>query len=164
MSLSLLLGITELSYTNFKMTSSCNWNLQFVQLILDFMYCSDNFGSILLWKSCCLLFQFLFIWNSLSLAWMLNASKRTLWRAAAAMRIKKLTYNGNWTQRSRWSVMWWRWCLLFSKWRYRLNDGIRSQHLPGSRMDSGLVGEKTLDASWKKNDPCSKLPKKCLIE
>jgi len=35
----------------------------------------------------------------------------------------------------------------FSKWSYRLNDGIRSQHLPGSRMDSGLVGEKTLDAS-----------------
>jgi len=115
MSLLLLLGITELSYTKFKMTSSCNWNLQFVQLILDFMYCSDNFGSILLWKSCCLLFQFLFIWTSLSLAWMLDASKRTLRRAAAAMRIKKLTYNGNWTQRSRWSVMWWRWCLLFFK-------------------------------------------------
>ena len=36
----------------------------------------------------------------------------------------------------------------FSKWGCRLNDGLRSQqHLPGSQMDSGLVGEKTLDAS-----------------
>jgi len=34
-----------------------------------------------------------------------------------------------------------------SKCSYLLNDVIRSQHLPGSRMDSGLVGEKTLDAS-----------------
>jgi hypothetical protein len=32
-------------------------------------------------------------------------------------------------------------------WGCRLNDGLRSQHLPGSQMDSGLVGEKTLDAS-----------------
>jgi len=62
---------------------------------MNFGYCSDNFGSTLFWNSCCLLFQFEFMWTCLSLAGMLDASKGTLGRAAAAMQIKKLTCNGN---------------------------------------------------------------------
>jgi len=62
---------------------------------MNFGYCSDNFGSTLFWNSCCLLFQFEFMWTCLSLAGMLDASKGTLGRAAAAMQIKKLTCSGN---------------------------------------------------------------------